>query len=149
MKFSEEIITNSVLEEVKPLLQKHWEEVAHYKDIPLDPDYTQYILLQDLNMLRSFSARDDNGKLIGYAVFLVKKHPHYKQHLYAMQDIIFIDPDRRGIGVFLIKFCDEELRKIGVHVVSHHVKFSHNWSSILERMGYEKQDIILTRRLDK
>lgn len=147
MKFSEEIITEELLEEVKPLLYKHWEEISHYKDIPLDPDYTAYLFLQKTGAIKSYSVRENDGKLIGYAVYFLRHHVHYKKTLYAIQDIVFIDPERRGSGLFLIKFCDEELKKIGVNIVMHHIKIKHDWSKALERLGYERQDIILTKRL--
>ena len=148
MTIREERIVDT-LEEAKPLLFKHWDEIAHYKDIELNPDYDLYIKTEQAGFNKCYIARDDNGKMIGYAVFFIKHHPHYKQSLMAVQDIIFIDPERRGVGLFLIRFCDAELKKIGVQVVSHHVKFAHDFSKGLERMGYEKQDIILTKRLDK
>ena len=147
MKFAEEIITYEILEEAKPLLYKHWKEIAHYKDIELNPDYDFYLKAQVAGMMRSYSARDDGGKMIGYAVYFIKRHVHYSQTLWAQQDIIFFDPERRGQGLRFLAWCDEELRKVGVDIVSHHVKLAHDFSRALERIGYEKQDIILTRRL--
>lgn len=148
MKFTEEKIVDTI-EEAKPLLFKHWDEIAHYKDIVLNPDYELYIKMEQQGLTKCYIARDTDGSMAGYAVFFIKHHPHYKQSLMAIQDIVFIDPTRRGMGLFLIKFCDEELRKIGVQVVSQHIKFAHDWSKALERLGYQKQDIILTKRLDR
>ena len=147
MKFAEEPITLELLEEVKPLLEKHWEEIAHYKDIPLDPDYELYLKMQSMGMIRAYSMRDGDAKLVGYAVYVVRPNLHYKKCLTATEDIIFVDPNKRGYGMFLIKWCDEELKKIGVDMVLHHVKLAYDFSKALERIGYEKQDIILTRRL--
>ena len=123
MKFTEEVIT-----------------------IPLAPDYEQYLKSK---MVKSYSVRDGDGKLVGYSVYVLKSHPHYKNSLWAVQDIIYIDPARRGYGMFLIKWCDEQLKLLGVQVVSHHVKVSNDWSKALIRMGYDFQDKILTKRLDK
>ena len=149
MKFAEEKVTKELLEEVKPLITKHWNEIAHYKDVPLDPDYDLYLKMQEMGLLRSYSARDTDNKLIGYAVYFVKGHAHYKSTLFAQEDIIYVDPERRGMGLFLLKYADEELKKIGVKVVTHHIKYSHDWSKAAERLGYEKTDMILMKRLDK
>jgi hypothetical protein len=149
MKFSEEIISEAILEEAKPLFAKHWEEIAHYKDIPLDPDYALYLKVQATGMIRAYSARTEDGTLIGYAIYFLKNHFHYKQTLYAQQDVLFFDPEQRGKGMLFLMWCDEQLKKLGVKVVSHHVKVAHDFSHALERIGYEKQDIILTKRLDK
>lgn len=148
MKFKSEKIAD-VLEEAKPLLLKHWEEIAHYKDIPFDPDYDQYIKLEELGTTRSFSARTEDGVLIGYAVFFVRPHIHYRSTLMAYQDIIFLDKAHRGIGFFFIKFCDDSLRSEGIKVVLQHIKAKFNWGPMIERMGYELQDLIYTKRLDK
>lgn len=149
MIFSPEILTESILDEAKPLLSKHWEEISFYKDIPLDPDYDQYLLMQKVGMLRCFSAREGDGKLVGYAVFIVQKNAHYKNCLYAKEDILYIDSDRRGTGLFFVRYCDEELKKLGVQIVSHHIKLSHDWSSAAERIGYDKQEMVVTKRLDR
>ena len=149
MKFAEEIITEELLKEVKPLLEKHWQEIAHYKDIELNPNYEIYLAAQKSGVIRSYSMRDGDGLLIGYAVYFVRPNLHYKQCLTATEDIIFVDPEKRGYGMFLIKWCDEQLKLLGVQIVTHHIKFDHDWSVHLERMGYEKTDMQLCKRLDK
>lgn len=148
MNFTKEKLTPELLEEVKPLLEKHWQEIAHYKDIPLDPAYDLYLALQDAGMIRVYITRDE-GKIIGYAVFVVRPNLHYKSCLTATEDVIFVDPERRGFGMFFIKWCDEELRKMGVQVVTHHIKFANDWSEALMRLGYEKTDMQLSKRLDR
>ena len=146
--FQTERITDSFLAELVPLFKAHWKEVAHYEDIPLDPDLDKYRLFDKLGVLRIYTARLA-GALIGYSIFIVQPHPHYQGSIYANNDIIFISPERRGFGRKFIAWCDDELRKDGVRVVAHHVKAAHNWTPMLFRMGYELQDLICTRRLDR
>jgi hypothetical protein len=68
-------------EDARPLLEKHWEEIALNKDvIKLNPDWDAYADLEDAGILKIFTARSD-GKLIGYFVVFVKAHIHYKDHL--------------------------------------------------------------------
>lgn len=148
MVFSEESLSSS-LEEAKPLLQKHWEEISYYKDITLNPDYDAYSKLESMGCLKVFIARDTDHKMAGYAVFMIRNHLHYKQSLMAVQDIVFMDPERRGMGLLFIKWCDNRLRDIGIQVVSHHIKASHNFGPAMEKLGYELQDLIYTKRLDK
>jgi GNAT superfamily N-acetyltransferase len=148
MKFQEEKIKDSI-EEAKPLLRKHWEEIAFYKDIELNPDYELYFRMEAMGATRAYAARDDQGKMIGYAVYFLRYNPHYKQSFMAVEDIIFFDPAARGRGALFIKWCDDQLKALGVQIVSHHVKVFFNWGRILERMGYDKQDIIYTKRLDR
>lgn len=140
---------SDVFDEALPLLRAHWEEIAHYKDIPLDPDREQYRLFDEAGMLRTYTARTDKWELVGYAVFFVRPNAHYKSSLQAVQDIIFISKDHRGgTGAKFILWCDEQLRAEGVQVVYHHVKAAHNFGPLLERFGYKLVDLIYARRFD-
>lgn len=137
-----------VWDELLPLLQEHWKEIAHYKDIPLDPDKAVYDRMEWSGAVRLFTLRDA-GELTGYAVFFIVHHPHYKTSKQAQQDVIYIAPKARGgTGSKFIADCDDELRKEGVQIVSHHVKAAHNFGPALERLGYELMDLIFTKRLD-
>lgn len=135
-------------EEAMPLLIEHWKEIAHYKDIPLAPDFDLYRKLEDLGMVRCYTARDENNSLVGYAVYFIKANPHYKFSKQASQDILFVSKDRRGMGGRFIKWCDEQLQLEKVQIVHHHVKCAHDFGPMLERFGYEKIESIYSRRLD-
>lgn len=136
-----------IFEEAAPLLRQHYAEIAHYQDIPLEPDLAQYAAVEEAGCLRVFTARDDSG-LIGYAVFFVRRNLHYRSSLQAVQDILYVDPGKRGFGARFIHWCDEQLRKESVQVVYHHVKAAHDFGALLERFGYQLVDKIYARRLD-
>ncbi len=136
-------------EELLPLSQRHWEEIAKYKDIPLSPDIETYNKVEILGRLRCYTARKD-GVLIGYAWFFVNYNLHYQESLQAVQDVVFLAPEHRKgrIGLQLLRFADEQLKKDGVQVISHHVKKDHpQLGSLLEFMGYEVMDIVYSRRI--
>lgn len=148
MKFQRETAL-AVFNEIKPLLLKHWEEVSFYKDIALDPDYDAYAKMDELGILRVYTARDEDNVLIGYAVFFVRTNPHYKQSLQAVQDIIFIDPEKRGFGVKFILWTEKQLAEEGVQVIFHHIKTkTPHTIDLFRRLGYENIDLILGKRLD-
>lgn len=136
-----------VFSEGSALLEKHFKEVAHYQDIPLNPDKETYFRCEDADTLRVFTAREI-GDLIGYAIFFIKHNMHYKDSKQAVQDVIFIHPEKRGLGLSFINYCDDELREIGVQAVYHHVKRAHNWGPAIEKIGYELVDLIYAKRLD-
>lgn len=144
MKFQRE--DTSIYEEMRPLLQQHYDEIAHYKDIPLEPDVEGYKRIEELGNLRMFTVRDDN-ELIGYSIFFIKHNLHYKSSIQAIQDIVFIRKDRRGQGREFLQWCDNELKSEGVDVVYHHVKAAHNFGPLLVRQGYELVDYIYGKRL--
>ncbi len=140
-------------DEITPLLQRHKDEIAFYPDIELKVNRGLYENAEDFDGLRCFTARTVQGNtLIGYAVFFVKNNPHYMDSKQAVQDVLFVDkPFRRGfVGKNLVEWCDDQLREEGCQVVYHHVKVDHPaLGQLLERIGYVKQDIIFSKRLDR
>lgn len=141
---------HDVWSEIQPLILEHWEEIAHFGDIALAPREELYRFLQDSGKLYVFTLRDD-GKLIGYAVFVVDFDIHYANSLQAKQDVLFLLPGYRnaGNGAALIGFCDAELAKAGVQCVYHHVKHAHNFGPLLAAMRYKSIETIHVKRLDR
>lgn len=139
-----------VWQEMMPLMQKHWEEIAHYKDIPLDPDLETYFKMEDAGILRVFTAREDDGKLVGYAVYFIKHNLHYKSSLQALQDIIYVDPSKRGIfSPKFILWTEMQLASYGVQVVCQHIKVATPHTiEFFHKLGYSDIDLILGKRLD-
>lgn len=136
----------SVVEEIKPLLALHYHEIAHFQDIPLDPDWEFYLRAP---MVRVFTARHGH-ELVGYGVFFVAPNKHYRSSLQAVQDILFVHPEHRGMtGFRLLRYCDRQLRAEGVQVVYHHVKLAHDFGGLLKAMKYEPTDMLWAKRLDK
>jgi GNAT superfamily N-acetyltransferase len=131
------------------LTKKHYLEIAHYQDIPLDLDHEAYLALERNGNLRVFTARDEDGALVGYAIFFLRMTMHYKSSLQAVQDILYIDKEHRGFGKKFIEWCDCALAGERVQVVYHHVKCAHDFSPMLERLGYQQIDKIFGKRLDE
>ena len=143
-------MTAEFLDEGLPLFVRHFRDVGHYQDIALAPDRETYIKLEQVGLLRVYTARAA-GDLIGYAIFFVKPNIHYRHSLQAQQDVIYIQPESRGFGADFIAWCDEQLKADGCQVVTHHVKAKPelNFSPLLEAQGYELIDLIYGKRLDK
>jgi len=147
MKFQREPLCD-VFEEMLPLCELHYKEIAHFKDIPLNPSKEQYLKIEDSGALRVFTARDESNEIVGYGVYFVKHNIRYPSSLQAVQDVLFIHPKKRGFGMKFIAWCDEQLRNEGVQVVYHHVKANRNFGPLLERLDYTLVDLIYARRLD-
>lgn len=134
-----------------PLLQKHYVEIAHFQDIELKPNFQRYMDIDKAGALRTFTARDELNKLVGYAVFFVQPAIHYMLSLQACQDIVYLEQSKRGLGIGreFIEWCDLQLKKDGCEVVYHHVKQKHPaLGSVVESLGYELVDLIYARRLN-
>ena len=131
------------------LCVRHWEEIAHNKDlIPLSPDWNVYQGLANAGMLHATAAREE-GELVGYQIYIVTPHPHYKTSLTANSDVLYLAPERRQgmTGIKLMKAAEANLKAIGVQRVLQNVKFSNDWGAILDRMGYSPFERIYSKIL--
>jgi mannose-6-phosphate isomerase-like protein (cupin superfamily) len=146
--FQEERVS-ALWDESMPLLERHFDEIAHYKDIALAPDQVTYEEMERAGVLRCYTARH-NGELVGYAVFFVRPGMHYRHSLQAIQDVLFVVPERRvgTTGIRLIRFAEARLKALGVQVVYHHAKLTNRVGELLVKLGYELVDQLYAKRLD-
>lgn len=160
-----------VKDDITGLIELHYEELTAHRDvIELAPDFERYQQLEDMGKLAIFTVRDDD-LLVGYSIFFVDAHIHYKNQLFANNDIIFLHKSYRnpftvkrallswtrrllmipkrtkGIGEQLIDFSEDQLRIIGVTKVIWHIKFRLNWFPILKRRGYSREDFTAAKIL--
>lgn len=127
------------LEEIKPLLEAHYKEVAMYQDkIDLNPDYTKYLELDKTGVLHTATVRDE-GVLVGYFISFIMPHMHYQDHTYAVNDILFIDEAYRNaeVGLGLFRFAEEALKQEGVSVIVIHMKTALPFDSLCKGLGYD------------
>ena len=131
---------DTALEDMKPLLRRHWSEIARNQDvIALDPDYDAYHRLEAAGFLRVFTARK-GSEMVGYALYFVKPHIHYRRDVWAVCDIVFIAPEHRGrAGIGLLRFCESRLRALGVSVMHTTGKVEHPaLAAVLGHLGHTR-----------
>ncbi len=146
--YQQEFLT-TIEKEVRPLTESHWEEIAVNKDhIKLNPDWEAYADLEASGHLKVFTARDD-GKLIGYFLVFVRKHIHYKDHLFAHNDVLFLsEPYRKSyIGSNLIQFVEECLKADGVSVLTINTKTHRPFDGVLQRLGFNHVENVYSKLL--
>lgn len=135
--------------EVKPLLDAHWNEIALNQDkIKLNPDWDAYRDLEVQGKLKIFTTRCDSN-LIGYFVVIVGHNIHYKDHLFANNDIIYIHKDyRKGFtGVKLIKFAEKCLKEDGVSVLTINTKVHQPFDKLLDFLKFRKIERVYSKYL--
>ncbi len=138
---------DDVIEEATPLLEKHWKEIALNRDkVPLNPDHDKYRSLEDMDLLKIYTARS-KGVLKGYFVVLVSPHLHYKDTIYAMNDLIYVDPSKRGgiIAYRLIQFAEQELKAEGVDVLVINMKTSLPFDKLLLGLDFKYVERIYSK----
>lgn len=135
--------------DAQDLLQQHWEEIALNKDfIRLNPDWEAYYNLEETGSLKIFTAREDS-KLIGYFVVLCRKHLHYVDHVFAFNDILYLQKDyRKGlVGAKLMKFAEKCLKDDGISVMIVNTKRHKPFDTLLEWLGYKHIENIYSKTL--
>ena len=109
-------LSATVRDDILPLVKRHWEEVAPGLG-EADPPVDLYVRLTDMGVLRIFTARD-NGALVGYALFWVKRDLHQRKLTSAILDALWVEPKYRRtrdlVAPSLLALVEEVLRKEGV-----------------------------------
>ena len=147
MEYQQEFY-HQVKEELPKLISMHWEEIALNQDvIKLDPDWEAYEKMEQDGKLRIFTSRED-GYLVGYFIVILNRSLHYKEHIHAMNDIIFLHPKHRKgfMGIKLIKFAEKCLKDDGISFLIINSKIHKQFDAILNRMGYSHIENVFTKR---
>ena len=145
-RIEQEDFSDAFYEEVYPLFEKHWEEIASDKDkIPLSPDYDKYYLLQDHELLKIVTCREESThELVGYTFSILSTHLHYKETMVAENDLIFVLPEHRHgwLGYRLIKETEKILKQAGCVVLQMRVKTTNDFGKVVERLGYQHSETL-------
>lgn len=144
-----ENITDLLISELTPILDIHRKELQTYSDMNLNPDWDMYRSVERRNNLVLLVARDEDDMIVGYAAFLLNLNPHYKDFLYAIEDVFYVVQDNRGsrIAVNMIKKSEKILKAKGVDTIVHHAKFTNTFAPFLEKLGYKQTEVMLAKRL--
>lgn len=149
-----ENLTAAALEEAKPLLPGHYDELSEHKmaGIPLDPQYGLYLARAEAGQVLYVTLRE-NGALIGYLVSFVSPGMHYQSCLTATGDIFFVFPTKRGLegGKVLFAAWLKECKRRGIRLAqvgikSRHARFAR---PLLEELGFFETEITFWQFLDK
>lgn len=146
--YQQEFLVN-IQKELELLLTDHWEDVAVNKDvIKLNPDWDAYHNLEDSGALKIFTVRVDE-KLVGYFVVILRNHIHYKDHLYAFNDALFLKHEyRKGLtGAKLMKFAEKCLKDDQVSVLVVNTKRHKPFDGLLEWLGYSHVENVYSKYL--
>lgn len=142
LTFCVEHLTETI-DEMKPLFQSHWEELALNKDkVPLDPQYDIY-LQRDARGEVLLVAGRELGKLCAYFVGFVAPGLHYKTCLTLTTDIFLILPEYRkgSAGLRLFKTVEQEAKRRGVQRIFMGSKLHKDSSALFKRLGYDEVEV--------
>ena len=143
-----EELTDELIEEITPILELHRVELQSH-EMKLNPDWDAYKRVQDAGKFMWLIARDATGTIVGYTAFVISNNLHYKDFIYAIEDVFYVVEDKRGrrIGATLVKRSEELLKERGVDVITHHAKFTNRFSQFLQKLGYAKTETMLAKKI--
>lgn len=133
-------------DEARPLLGLHWNEIAKNKELlKLNPDDEMCGRISDNIVLVTARA---GGRLVGYFMWLMVNHPHYKHVRVAEEDLHFLLPEfRRGLtGYNLIKAACKAAFDSGADLLIAREKIGHEHTKLMGRLGFAPTDIVYTAR---
>jgi GNAT superfamily N-acetyltransferase len=139
--------------EAEPLTRPHWDEIAKNKGLlKLNPDLEKYERLDAGNHLLLVTARAD-GKLVGYCLWIIIAHPHYKHVHAAEEDLHFLLPEYRsggrygegrGYGFELLRAARDAAIARGARLLAMREKVCHEHPALMEALGFVPTDIVYT-----
>lgn len=140
-----------VLAEAAKLAARHWREVEAELfgagDYVLDGE--RYATLEKLGMLSITTARDETGRLEGYAVFTLAPCPHLRGETVAALDGLYLAPGaRRGLNALaLLRSAEAALAARGAGVVQFSSPASRPCDALYRRLGATRTETIWHKRL--
>lgn len=134
------------LEELKPLFDPHWQELALDQDkVPLDPQYNTYLVRESLGEVLLVVLREA-GKVIAYFIGFVAPGLHYKTCFTLTMDIFWLHPNYRDgdslsqleahmLALQLFEAVREEAKRRGVQRSFYGSKLHKDASRVFEELG--------------
>ena len=139
-----------IKDELVPITQAHWEDVALNQDsVALNPDWGVYEYLQEHGNLQIVTARNDEGVMVGYVVYIISPWLHYRDHILADGDVFWLHPDyRKGLtGIKLLRAAEDFLKQYGVDFIINKVKLHKDIGPLFERMGFKPIERVYAKRI--
>lgn len=138
IQIQREVLTAELIEEGMPMLEAGFLEYDPHPHIPLEIAGDVYLALEGAGKLRVYTARIE-GRLVGYAVFIVACSPRRKAVLQAQQDLVHAAKDTAPrVTPRLLRFAEKALRDDGVRLLYHSIPINGcGLGRLLEILGYQ------------
>ena len=146
MNYREERGGVDLFKEMFPLLEEHEEEL-NVLNCGLDVDLQMYVKAVAAKQIAIYTARQE-GELVGYAVYWIKRHPHYNV-LVADADVIFLRKDYRvgSTGIKLLRFSEDKLKEKGINVIVQRTKKHKDLGRLFKFLKYEHAEEVYIKEI--
>lgn len=146
---------SSLKEEGAALFEMHWREASADLSVPLAVAWDKFEALERMGLEVCVTARK-RGQLIGYLVYVLYPHLHYRTMLVGDSDNFFLDPAHRNgwIGIRLFREAERLLVERDVQEVWGRMKLhvrpgrGHRHLGVLFRyLGYRPVELFWRKRI--
>lgn len=131
-----------IVDQLQALAAREYEEVGQKDLDSLNVDWARYRELDAAGKLATFIAKrgpGQSGVIVGYAVFIVQTHIHYKDALVAANSAVYMAPEARAgrLVLKLLRYAEIGLEAQGVRKIYYHVKRERDFGRLLDHLGYQ------------
>lgn len=143
---------DEIIDELVALSEDHWKEVEWGQDnLTLNPNLDVYESANASHNLYMYSVRNEEEELVGYATFWIYDHPHHRDNLFAVNDLLYLLPECRHTGYSqnFIYFCEQDLKNKGVSVITYSMKTKHRFEDLMYSSGYEHTECVFSKFVGK
>lgn len=137
-----------IQDEILPLLHKHKDEVAVYDFFQLDVEWDAYEAAEDTGKFVMFTAREEDGDLVGYVAYWVSQSPHYRAEKYGVMDVIYLHEDYRhtGVATDMMEYAEKVMKsEYGITMLTIHMKVWAPFETLATSLDYDKMEYLYTK----
>jgi ribosomal protein S18 acetylase RimI-like enzyme len=136
--------------EFADLIHLYYSDTRIHDGLPYpDQDWNHYYTLDAKGMMLLVTARNDDEKLIGVALYTIAPHPHYRNMIWAYCDTLAVDPScrRRGVGRRLVEEVLPRLKEMGVRFVTNNHRTVYEVVPLFPKLGFKLMEQCYVREL--
>jgi ribosomal protein S18 acetylase RimI-like enzyme len=140
-------LAHLVEDDLETMMHAHWRECSKDHDaVPFDPDWLVAYTMERCGTLHCFGLYSDGG-LVGYAIFQVSAHLHFKSTRYAFNSGLYVKPEcRRGnAGSKLLVESERLLGRMGIKKITYSVPDTSALGPVLKKGGYVPSETYYTK----
>lgn len=146
--YKQEELTPALQAEIHRLITDYYAATPAHTDIPpYDFMWEVYEALDQAGSLVVCTARDEAGKLVGVALYVISPVLHHRGRVAAVCDSLSVDHAQRGKGVgrALVECAAPILAERGVHCVVHHDRTCYGDSPLFPKLGFRQIERVWLR----
>lgn len=127
------------LNEVDALLLDYFErtENAQKGQPKLEMNWAEIMRIEDNGKLALFTAREGE-QLQGFAMYVLVKHLHHASTMWALCDILAVNPDVRGQGIAtrMVEHACNKFKQMGIAYVVHGYRTVYGVEPLFPKLGF-------------